>query len=330
MATSIYSAWKRGHTSPDTRLQNTAIMYLVLVFITSARMLFVRHGLFVSPRLLPFCRVGALACTTWCMTDGVWQDVLPADKADSLLARLLRSSREWTSRPWFNVNGTPGMTHSRSFSYRIPVFGGSSGGGGGSGSSSCGGSRISTSGVVSGTGRDREQACRVHASDEAQRRQVGSCSTSDSGKVTNSCGGGGECVEATGRRRKKEGEPGPNDDVLQSSEDETFDYDLSDAGGEVDSAVHPEGRATAGEPLSEGEERALGSVPDSKVGVMRRASTSDDNRRRSATTAVGERLLDEVSEVAPEELLEVVPHVVEAVRRCLSRVCVRCCCRVCA
>ncbi|CAN0161609.1 unnamed protein product, partial [Pylaiella littoralis] len=49
------------------------------------------------------------------------EDVLPCEKADSLLACLLQASRSWTSHPWFNNNGVEGTTHTRSHIYRIPT-----------------------------------------------------------------------------------------------------------------------------------------------------------------------------------------------------------------
>lgn len=47
------------------------------------------------------------------------QDILPSDAADRLLARLLVASKEWTCYPWFNNNGVEGRSHSRSCIYRI-------------------------------------------------------------------------------------------------------------------------------------------------------------------------------------------------------------------
>ncbi|CAM9528035.1 unnamed protein product [Ectocarpus fasciculatus] len=49
------------------------------------------------------------------------EDLLPRDKAEGLLAQMLRLSRDWTSQTWFNANGVEGRTHSRSRAYRIPT-----------------------------------------------------------------------------------------------------------------------------------------------------------------------------------------------------------------
>ncbi|CAN0179157.1 unnamed protein product [Ectocarpus sp. 6 AP-2014] len=51
------------------------------------------------------------------------EDLLPRDKAEGLLARMLQLSRDWTSQTWFNANGLEGRTHSRSCAYRIPAAG---------------------------------------------------------------------------------------------------------------------------------------------------------------------------------------------------------------
>ncbi|CAN0502400.1 unnamed protein product [Ectocarpus sp. 12 AP-2014] len=61
------------------------------------------------------------------------EDLLPRDKAEALLAKMLQLSCNWTSQTWFNANGLEGRTHSRSRAYRIPTAGDARSSGRGSG-----------------------------------------------------------------------------------------------------------------------------------------------------------------------------------------------------
>lgn len=210
------------------------------------------------------------------------QDVLPAEKADRLLACLLRASRDWISRPWYNASGTPGMTHNRSFIYRIPT----------ARDTSNNNSVNTTTTGISETDQDQIRPSPTQALDEAQRR-AGSCPVASSDSVSDS-GGGDECTQAM---RRKSG--GGADDVLQPSfEDESFDYGWTEAGEVGGGSADPRGGGAA-----------MGWV-EGAMPASAPASEAQDSAGKK--TWIDD---DQGAAVAPQELLEVVPLVVEAVRR---------------
>eukprot|EP00903_Cladosiphon_okamuranus_P021834 g20077.t1 len=213
------------------------------------------------------------------------EDILPAEMADRLLARLLHTSRDWTSRPWYNANGTPGLTHKRSCTYRIPSDR-DNGSSIGNSDKSSSGSRKSSS--IPGT--DHDQTRPTRASDETQRR-AGSGTTDLPDGVTEAERSGGKCTGLMERRS----EDGTDDIVQSSSEDESFDCGFTEAG-------KVGGGGGGG-----------GVGPPGSTAVMERSTPADSEAKDSAGTSWVDD--DQGAAVAPEELLEVVPLVVEAVRR---------------
>ena len=221
-----------------------------------------------------------------------WQDIiLPAEKADGLLARLLHASRGWTSRPWYNVNGTPGLTHNRSCVYRIPT------------------ARAGT-GTCTVSGVDQDQAGPAKTSDKA-RRCTGSGPAAVSGRGAKSGGGGGggggECAWAVG------GKSECGDDVtLQSSDEESFYYDFPEA-GKVGGGGGGGVAGIAGAGAGAGADPPGGATAAEQAeGAMRWSPPKTEPGDSAGKTWIDD---DQGAEVAPEELLEVVPLVVEVVRR---------------
>lgn len=47
------------------------------------------------------------------------QEILPSGKADCLLTAMLQISRGWTSYPWYNNNGVEGRSHTRTCVFRL-------------------------------------------------------------------------------------------------------------------------------------------------------------------------------------------------------------------
>eukprot|EP00752_Nemacystus_decipiens_P002264 g2145.t1 len=215
------------------------------------------------------------------------EDILPAEKADSLLASLLHASRSWTSRPWYNVNGTPGLTHNRSCMYRIPT----------AGATNNSSSSTTTTGIF---GIDREQTDPAHATDDDKQRRAGLDAAAVSDMVSDNGGRGGDEVAGVMQRTSE----CSNDDPLQSSEDESFDYGFPGAREVSDGFVGDSG----GDGERSGSARASVRAQRAK-----RSSLPETEAGKSAEHPWISN--DQGAEVAPDELLEIVPRVVEIVRR---------------
>lgn len=208
---------------------------------------------------------------------------MPCEKADSLLACLLQASRSWTSHPWFNNNGVEGTTHTRSHIYRIPTVQGS---------------------LCSISDPDWD-----HTKSNGSQRRAGTTEspTAAEGSGSHGCaravggedGGGTRMVSTRGTDvgefiLTKDGEIGHND-LFESAEGDAF-------------ATPSLRRSYNSVKLSEG--GMQGPAPDSEAEHSQNISTSQDRRAASE-----ELMRDNTSDLAPEELLQIVPHVVQVVRR---------------
>ena len=265
------SMWKHMSVPPTARGAKRKLFVLAPFLPHAFFFLFVIHHLDVNGMIIR------------------WQDIiLPAEKADGLLARLLHASRGWTSRPWYNVNGTPGLTHNRSCVYRIPT------------------ARAGT-GTCTVSGVDQDQAGPAKTSDKA-RRCTGSGPAAVSGRGAKSGGGGGgECAWAVGWKSEC------GDDVtLQSSDEESFYYDFPEA-GKVGGGGGGGVAGIAGAGAGAGADPPGGATAAEQAeGAMRWSPPKTEPGDSAGKTWIDD---DQGAEVAPEELLEVVPLVVEVVRR---------------
>ena len=244
------------------------------------------------------------------------QDVLPAEKADNLLARLLSASRDWTSRPWYNASGTPGMTHNRSCMYRIPAARDSSNSNNTTTTNNNNSSRSSGKNF-SGTGRD--QAHPMQGSDNARRR-AGSGTTAHYDRVNVGGGGGadgddggGECAGPMGRKNEYKAD---GTAPQSSSEDESFDYGFTDAGNVDDGDGDGGGGSGGGDNPPGSVTVAVGRQEGDAMGSMSTSANPDAKDPAGTKSWIDD---DQGAAVAPEELLDIVPLVVETVRRCVRQ-----------
>lgn len=214
---------------------------------------------------------------------------MPCDKADSLLACLLQASRSWTSHPWFNNTGVEGTTHTRSHVYQIPTARGSH--------------RISHP--------DRNDTNLIEA-----QRYAGS--TNKSQRAAESSGSS-VCAGATGRENERDTRiestrDTTDDDVFKYSEDGDTDdndfYESTEAGVFATLRQRRDHSSVQVVHAERPEGVMQGPAPDAEA---EHSNTMPVSLGRRATSE--ELMRGQISELAPDELLEIVPLIVQIVRR---------------
>lgn len=218
---------------------------------------------------------------------------MPPDYAASLLACLLEVSRDWTTQPWYNNNGVEGRSHSRSHIFRF---------------------RAGTSVPPHATADD--DAAVKDLSTVAER-----CTPSHIlGRPQQALQDGAVSRSLRPGSWEGRGFSEGNDGILQSSEDDEFDYYGLQASPEGCGTVGPnQSRRPSGQQDGHAflmsESRSGKAVEPSAAISSEPGSTCTSSINRDRRSTFEEIMLSDESDEAPAELRRIVPLIVDVVRR---------------
>lgn len=216
----------------------------------------------------------------------------------------------WTSHPWFNNNGVEGRSHSRSHIYRLPA--------------NRDGNSTTSDGTISS-----KYLSHVRPTEATRMTEYVPHTEPLQATAGNDFGGGAFCSTA-GRTRERRCERHKKTQdavalVESSSEDEPFEYGIIGAAADDPTAAPQDFVASASRRddtcgrVQVGEAGSVGAMSESAAASPKGEGILAASRRDRRAT-YEEMTLGENSDVAPAELLEIVPGVVEAVRRCVCLV----------